>query len=149
MCAGELESRLGVIKDGAWPPGGGMALGAVLAELASVFVIPAMAGHAVLRCAGIDASGMALHARGIGMGAGELKGGLGMVKDGAGPARGSVALGAVLAELAPVLVVRRVASHTILGRAGVDVTCVALHARGPVMRAGEREGGQAVVNGRT
>jgi hypothetical protein len=115
--AGELEGGLGVVKYGARPAIRGVALGAVLAELAAMLVIRGMAGHTALWRAGVDAAGMALDAGDIGMRTGELEGGLGVVKDGARPAIRGVALGAVLAELAPVWVVPAVASHAFLWRA--------------------------------
>jgi hypothetical protein len=141
----ELEGGLGVVKYGARPAGGGMALSAVLAELAPMLVVPAMAGDAILWCARVNATSMALHARGSDMRSRELEGRLRVVKYGARPAGRGVTLGAVLAELAPVLVIPAVAGHASMWRAGVNAPSMALDARGVGMRTRELEGGLGVV----
>jgi hypothetical protein len=117
------------------PAIGEVAGSTVIAQDPSVEGRFTMAGHTGLRSPGIYVAWMALHASGPGVRAGQLECGQGMVKDGAWPASRVVALGAVLAELAHVLVILCMTSHTVLGRTRVDVTRMALGARSAGVRA--------------
>jgi hypothetical protein len=94
-----------------------MALGAILAELASMLVILSVADYTVRWHAGKGVEWMALNTFRSSMGASERKGSRGMVRDGLWPALRHVALSTVLAALARVRVAVLVAGDTILGSA--------------------------------
>jgi hypothetical protein len=144
---GQGECGQGVVDGRPGPTRRSMASSTVLTKLATMPVIRSMAGHAILRRAGVGTARMALHARSPGMSSRELEGGASMVKDSTPPGLGSMAFAAVLAKLAPVLVIRGVASHAILGCTSIAISGVALDTRSAGMGAVQRKCSQAMVNG--
>ncbi len=125
MRSGEREGGQVVVQGGALPAAGRVALGAVLAELPIVPVVGPVTGDAALGCPRVLAARVTLHAGNLAVPAGERIGGGAMIEAGSLPAIRRVALGAVLAELPTVPIVRLVAGNTVLGRARVLVAGMA------------------------
>jgi len=110
MRPGQLKNELRMVKGGRLPGGGGMALGAVLAEQSLMDII---FGVAVITTVGRPACreplGVALGAGQFGVGAGQREGGRSMVEGGRLPGGSVMADRTILAKLPLVRIVFGVA----------------------------------------
>lgn len=147
MLSHQLESRLVVIEGGRFPPDRRMALGALRAQHALMWVVRAMAVYAELRRAFKVLIGVAPGAGRIQMLAHKLKVRLVMIERRWLPAGRRMATGA-LAERALMRVVLAMAIHAHLRRAPKDLVGVAFVAGHVGVQADELESGSAVIERR-
>jgi hypothetical protein len=146
MCPVQLESSIIVVEGGRSPRVGGVALGAVLAELSAVRISLRVTDAADLGGAleyTAEMTGGTVYGN---VRTGQFKGGFVMIEVGGFPGTGDMALSAIVAKLALMGVIIFVAGTTVLGCAfiaAIDVAQCALHRN---MRPGQREGELIVVN---
>ena len=145
--ARERKAGQVVIQRRALPAAGRVALRAGLTELPAVFVARLVTGDAVLRRAAVLVTLVTLHAGNLRVPARERIGRCVVIKAGALPAVGRVALRAGLTKLPTVLVVGLMAGNAVLWRSRVLVALVALHAGNLRVPSGEGVDPRVVIEG--
>jgi hypothetical protein len=145
MCTGQLEGRQVMVEGGGSPGGGGMAGGAVGAELPLVVVVRGVTGVTVGGGALVDVANMAGGTGHTDMRPSQLKGGQVMVEGGGSPCERGMAEAAIGAEGTLVGIIGGVAGVTIDGCAGIDIARMASFARSLGMFPNQREVRPAMV----
>ena len=129
------------------PTPGRMALPAGLTKLPAVVVVRLVAGVAGLRCAAVLVSKVALGAGRLLVPAPQRVGRRAMIEGGPLPALRGVALGAILAQLHAMRVIRLVAGPAVLRGSTVLVSGMALCAVYLLVFTPQRIGSQTVIKG--
>ena len=145
MRPGQWEGRTAVIVGDFAPFGRLVTLSAVRPQLPLVVILRRVAGITILGRTFIDAIDMALLAGDGGVRPGQREGGLAVIVGNLAPLGRLVTLSAVRSQLSLMVVLRRVAGVTILGRTFIDAVDMALLAGDSRMRPGQWEGGTAVI----